>query len=63
MIETTTEQKKHMVVNLHKAFELLNTVLELKLAYLKKKHPGKTDEELKRKILIDAIKAKERQWK
>jgi hypothetical protein len=52
-----------MVANLNKSFELLKTVLELKLAYLKKMYPDKTETELIRKIHLDVIKAKENQWK
>jgi hypothetical protein len=57
-MKVTEEQKKHMVANLHKSFELLKTVMELKLAYLKKMHPDKTEAELIRKIHLDVIKAK-----
>lgn len=59
----TEEQKQQMVKNLDKAFDLLKTVMELKLAYLKKMFPGKTKAELIKKIHLDAIQAKERQWK
>ncbi len=62
-MKVTEEQKKSMVANLNKSFELLKTVMELKLAYLKKIHPDKTETELIRKIHLDVIKAKERQWK
>ena len=62
-MKVTEEQKKYMVANLNKSFELLKTVMELKLAYLKKMHPDKTEAELTRKIHLDAIKAKENQWK
>lgn len=62
-MKVTEEQKKHMVANLHKSFELLKTVMELKLAYLKKMYPDKNEAELIRKIHLDAIKAKESQWK
>ena len=55
-------QKQRMVKNLERSFELLNTVLELRLAYLKKMHPDKKEAELIRKIHTDAIEAKERQW-
>ncbi|MCX6583362.1 MAG: hypothetical protein NT166_24560 [Candidatus Aminicenantes bacterium] len=62
-MSATEEQKLRMVKNLDKAFDLLKTVMELKLAYLKKILPGKTEAELIRKIHLDAIQAKERQWK
>lgn len=51
-----------MAKNLDRSFELLNTLMELKLAYLKKMFPRKTEGELIHKIHMDAIKAKERQW-
>jgi len=57
------EQQQHMVANLNKSFELLKTVMELKLAYLKKMYPDKTEAVLIRKIHLDVIEAKERQWK
>lgn len=62
-MSVTEEQKLRMAKNLDKAFDLLKTVMELKLAYLKKILPGKTEAELIRKIHLDAIQAKERQWK
>jgi len=62
-MKVTEAQKKHMVANLNKSFELLKTVMELKLAYLKKMHPDRTEAELIRKIHLDVIKAKESQWK
>ena len=62
-INVTVDQKQHMVANLNKSFELLKTVMELKLAYLKKMYPNKTDAELIQKIHLDAIEAKERQWR
>jgi hypothetical protein len=62
-MKVTEEQKKSMAANLDKSFELLKTVMELKLAYLKKMHPDKTETELIRKIHLDAINAKENQWK
>jgi hypothetical protein len=62
-MSATEEQKLRMVKNLDKAFDLLKTVMELKLAYFKKTFPGKTEAELIRKIHLDAIQAKERQWK
>jgi hypothetical protein len=60
-MKVTEDQKRHMVANLNKSFELLKIVMELKLAYLKKMHPDKTEAELTRKIQLDAIKAKENQ--
>jgi len=62
-MNVTVEQKQHMVANLNKSFELLKTVMELKLAYLKKMYPKKTEAELIRKIHLDVIEAKEKQWK
>ena len=62
-MKVTEDQKRHMVANLNKSFELLKTVMELKLAYLKKMHPDKTEAQLIRKIHLDVIKAKESQWK
>jgi hypothetical protein len=59
-MKVTEEQKKHMVANLNKSFVLLKTVMELKLAYLKKMYPDKTEAELIRKIHLDVIHAKER---
>ena len=59
----TEEQKLRMVKNLDKAFELLNTAMELKLAYLKKLFPDKSETELIQKIHLEAIQSKERQWK
>ncbi len=61
-MKVTEDQKRHMVANLNKSFELLKIVMELKLAYLKKMHPDKTETELIRKIHLDTIKAKESQW-
>ena len=58
----TEDQKQRMVGNLKKSFDLLNTVIELKLAYLKKLHPEKNEAELMRKIHLDVIEAKEKQW-
>lgn len=58
-MRVTEDQKRHMVANLNKSFELLKTVMELKLAYLKKMHPNKTEAQLIRKIHLDVIKAKE----
>jgi len=52
-----------MASNLDKAFELLEAVMDLKMAYLRKMYPDKTDAELTRKIHLDIIDAKERQWK
>ena len=52
-----------MVENLDRSFELLKTVMELKLAYLKKMYPHKTEAVLIQKIHLDVIEAKERQWK
>jgi hypothetical protein len=60
-MKVTEDQKRHMVANLNKSFELLKTVMELKLAYLKKMHPDKTEAQLIRKIHLDVIKAKENQ--
>ncbi len=62
-MNVTEEQQQHMVANLNKSFELLKTVMELKLAYLKKIYPDKTEAVLIRKIHLDVIEAKERQWK
>ncbi|NIR06614.1 MAG: hypothetical protein GTN82_14430 [Candidatus Aminicenantes bacterium] len=62
-MNVTKEQQQHMVANLNKSFELLKTVMELKLAYLKKMYPDKTEAVLIRKIHLDVIEAKERQWK
>ena len=59
----TEEQKQRMVANLDRTFEMLKTVMELKLAYLKKLYPEKTEVELIRKIHLDIIEAKERQWR
>ena len=56
------KQKQRMVKNLDKTFELLKTIMELKLAYLKKIFPDKTETELIHTIHLDAIRAKERQW-
>lgn len=62
-MNVTEKQQQHMVANLNKSFELLKTVMELKLAYLKKMYPDKTEAVLIRKIHLDVIEAKERQWK
>jgi hypothetical protein len=62
-MHATEKQKQRMVKNLDTAFDLLKTVMELRLAYLKKMFPGKTEDELIQKIHLDAIQAKERQWK
>ncbi len=59
----TEEQKRQMAKNLDRAFELLKTVTELRLAYLKKMYPGKTEAQLIQKINSDHIEAKERQWR
>ncbi|MGE5343928.1 MAG: hypothetical protein ACM3SY_20850 [Candidatus Omnitrophota bacterium] len=59
----TEEQKRQMAKNLDRAFGLLDTVMELKLAYLKKLYPNKTEKELIHKIHMDIIEAKEREWK
>ena len=56
------EQKERMARNLERSFELLDTVLELRLAYLKKMHPDKTEAQLIRKIHLDVIELTERQW-
>jgi hypothetical protein len=56
------EHKEQMVKNLERSFELLDTVLGLRLAFLKKQHPDKTEAQLIRKIHLDVIEAKERQW-
>jgi len=61
-MNVTEEQKQRMVANLNRSFDLLKTVMDLKLAYLKKMYPGKTETELTQKIHMDVIKAKERQW-
>lgn len=57
-----TERKRRMAKNLDKTFELLKTALELKVAYLKKKNPDKTEAQLVHKIHWDFIKAKKRKW-
>lgn len=62
-MKATEEQKQRMAENLNRAFCLLKTVMELKLAYLHKMYPDKTEAELTQKILMDAIETKERQWK
>lgn len=59
----TEKEKRRMVKNLDKSFELLKTVMELKLAYLKKMYPAKSEDELIRKIHLDGIEAKEKQWR
>lgn len=59
----TEKEKCRMVKNLDTSFELLKTVMELKLAYLKKMYPAKTEDELIRKIHLDGIAAKEKQWR
>ncbi len=58
----TTDQQKRLVENLNKTFELLNTVLDLKLAYLRKTHPDMSEAELTKKIYLDIVKDKEAQW-
>jgi hypothetical protein len=58
----TEDQKQRMVENLKKSFGLLNTVMELKLAYLKKMHPDKNEAELIQKIHLDVVESKEKQW-
>lgn len=58
----SAEQKQRMAENLEKSFELLQTIMDLKLAYLKKIYPDKTEAQLQQKILLDVIAAKERQW-
>lgn len=58
----TEKQKQDMVANLGKSFELLNTIMELKLSYLKKTNPDKTEAELIKTIHREIIEAKERQW-
>jgi hypothetical protein len=62
-MDVTEDQKRRMVKNLDRSFELLKVVTELRVAYLKRMHPDKTEAELIRKIHVDAIEAKERQWK
>jgi len=52
-----------MASNLNKSFELLKVVTELKLAYLKKIYPNKSEADLTHKIYQDIIDAKEKQWK
>jgi hypothetical protein len=61
-MNVTEDQKRRMVKNLGKSFELLNTVMKLRLAFLRKMHPDKSEAELVHKIHMDAINAKERQW-
>jgi len=56
-------EASEMASNLNKSFDLLKVVMELKLAYLKKMYPDKTGAELTRKIHLDIIEAKEKQWK
>jgi hypothetical protein len=63
MMSVTEKQKQQMAANLDKSFELLKTVTEVKLAYLKKIYPDKAEAELVRKIHLDTIAAKKRQWK
>lgn len=59
----TEDQKRRMAKNLDRAFELLNTVMELRLAYVKKIYPNKSESELIQKMNRDMIKAKEREWR
>lgn len=61
-MSVTEEEKRRMVKNLDKSFELLKIVIGLKLAYIKKMNPEKKEYELIRKIHLDCIEAKERQW-
>ncbi|MCP4146584.1 MAG: hypothetical protein GY757_02440 [bacterium] len=61
-MNVTEKQKRLMVDNLDKFFALLDTVLELRLAFLKQTYPGKTEAQLIHKIHWDVIEAKERQW-
>jgi hypothetical protein len=58
----TVEQKQRMVKNLDLSFELLDTVMDLRIAYLKKMHPDKTEDQLIQKIHWDIIAYKEKQW-
>jgi hypothetical protein len=61
-VAVTEDQKHRMAKNLRRSFDLLNTVMKLRLAYLKKMHPDKTEAELVHKIHMDVIKSKERKW-
>jgi len=61
-MDVTEDQKHRMIKNLNRSFELLKVVTELRVAYLKKMHPDKTETELIQKMHADAIEAKERQW-
>lgn len=61
-MNVTEEQKCRMAKNLRKSFELLNTIMKLRLAYLKKMNPGKTETELIHRIHLEAIESKEKQW-
>lgn len=61
-MNVTEEQKCRMAKNLRKSFELLNTIMKLRLAYLKKMNPGKTETELIHRIHLEVIESKEKQW-
>lgn len=61
-MEVSEEQKRRMADNLRRSFELLNTVMKLRLAYLKKLHPDKTEKELEKQIYLETIESKRRQW-
>jgi len=61
-MEVSEEQKRRMADNLRRSFELLNTVMKLRLAYLKKQHPDKTEAELEAQIYRETLEAKRKQW-
>jgi hypothetical protein len=58
----TEDQKRKMAENLGRSFQLLDTVMNLRLAYLKKSFPHQTEAQLVHKIHQDIVDFKERQW-
>ncbi len=58
----TEDQKQKMAANLGRSFQLLNTVMKLRFAYLKKIFPDQTEAQLVYKIHQDIVNSKERQW-
>lgn len=49
--------------NFRKSLALIDTCFTLKEAYLKSKHPGSSEETIRRMVYEDVLKRKERQWK
>ncbi|MEE4355542.1 MAG: hypothetical protein V2I97_03685 [Desulfococcaceae bacterium] len=49
--------------NLNKTLQIIDLCFNLKEAYFRQKHPGKTDEEIRKMIYQDMLARKEKLWK